>query len=39
VLLNDIDVKRDSSYDDAYRYLDQAGAYAAAAGARTAVPT
>lgn len=27
VLLNDIDTKRDSSYDDAYRYLDEAGAY------------
>jgi capsular exopolysaccharide synthesis family protein len=27
VLLNDIDTKRDSSYDDSYRYLDEAGAY------------
>lgn len=27
VLLNDIDIKRDSSYDEAYRYLDEAGAY------------
>lgn len=38
VLLNDIDLKRDSSYDEAYRYLDQAGTYAAAAGGGTAVP-
>lgn len=30
VLLNDIDLKRDSSYDDAYRYLDQAGTYGTA---------
>lgn len=29
VLLNDIDVERDRSYDGAYRYLDQAGEYAA----------
>jgi Mrp family chromosome partitioning ATPase len=28
VLLNDIDLKRDSSYDEAYRYLDEAGEYA-----------
>lgn len=28
VLLNDIDMSRDGSYDHAYRYLDQAGAYA-----------
>lgn len=27
VLLNDIDIKRDSSYDEAYRYLDEAGEY------------
>ncbi len=27
VLLNDIDLKRDSSYDEAYRYLDAAGDY------------
>ena len=38
VLLNDIDLKRDSSYDQGYRYLDQAGAYATAAGTRSAVP-
>lgn len=30
VLLNDINVARDGSYDDAFRYLDEAGAYAAA---------
>ena len=30
VLLNDIDLHRDGSYDDAYRYLHQAGAYASA---------
>jgi capsular exopolysaccharide synthesis family protein len=30
VLLNDIDVAKDGSYDDAFRYLDEAGAYAAA---------
>jgi capsular exopolysaccharide synthesis family protein len=30
VLLNDIDLKRDSSYDDAYRYLDEAGEYSRA---------
>ncbi|HEY3933473.1 MAG TPA: polysaccharide biosynthesis tyrosine autokinase [Gemmatimonadales bacterium] len=28
VVLNDIDLHRDSSYDGSYRYLDQAGAYA-----------
>jgi Mrp family chromosome partitioning ATPase len=28
VLLNDIDLQRDGSYDEGYRYLDQAGAYA-----------
>ncbi len=38
VLLNDIDLKRDSSYDQGYRYLDQAGTYATAAGGGTAVP-
>lgn len=27
VLLNDIDIKRDSSYDESYRYLDEAGTY------------
>ncbi|HSB54714.1 MAG TPA: polysaccharide biosynthesis tyrosine autokinase [Gemmatimonadales bacterium] len=30
VLLNDIDLKRDSSYDEAYRYLDEAGDYSRA---------
>jgi capsular exopolysaccharide synthesis family protein len=30
VLLNDINMARDGSYDDAFRYLDEAGAYAAA---------
>jgi capsular exopolysaccharide synthesis family protein len=30
VLLNDIDMQRDSSYDDSYRYLHQAGVYATA---------
>jgi capsular exopolysaccharide synthesis family protein len=30
VLLNDIDIKRDSSYDEAYRYLDEAGEYSRA---------
>lgn len=38
VLLNDIDIKRDSSYDEGYRYLDQAGEYASAAGTGRAVP-
>lgn len=36
VLLNDINVSRDGSYDDAFRYLDEAGAYAAAGPARDA---
>jgi capsular exopolysaccharide synthesis family protein len=36
VLLNDINVSRDGSYDDAFRYLDEAGAYAAAGPAHDA---
>lgn len=36
VLLNDINVARDGSYDDAFRYLDEAGAYAAAGRATDA---
>jgi capsular exopolysaccharide synthesis family protein len=36
VLLNDINVARDGSYDDAFRYLDEAGAYAAAGPATDA---
>lgn len=28
VVLNDIDLQRDRTYDEAYRYLDEAGAYA-----------
>ena len=31
VLLNDINVERDGSYDDSYRYLHEAGVYATAA--------
>jgi tyrosine-protein kinase Etk/Wzc len=30
VLLNDIDLRRDGGYDEAYRYLEKAGEYAAA---------
>ena len=30
VLLNDINLHRDSSYDESYRYLHQAGVYATA---------